>query len=317
MEVFRSLDDVPPHFGPSAVTVGKFDGVHLGHRAVIARLKTTAAARGLVSAIVTFDRNPLAVLRPEVCPASLISVGQKLELLAATDPDATLVVEFDPPFSKLSPDEFVTRVLVDALHAEVVLVGKDFRFGAGGAGTVDVLRELGSEHGFEVILIDDVTVPGEGRRTSSTWIRELLDEGRVREAAELLGALPTIRGVVVHGHARGRVLGYPTANMSPVVEGFVPADGVYAAWLTARGVRYPAAVSVGNNPTFGGVPEKQVEAHAIDANFDIYDDTVEISFVEYVRAMQKFPGADELAEQMGRDEDRIRVILGVAPKSEP
>jgi len=317
VEIFRSLGDVPHDFGPSAVTVGKFDGVHLGHRAVIARLRSTASAQGLASVVVTFDRNPLAVVRPELCPAPLISAEQKLELLAATDPDATLLIEFDTAFSRLTAEEFVTRVLVAALHAKVVLVGKDFRFGAGGSGTVDVLRELGAREGFEVILIEDVTGAGDGRRTSSTWIRELLDQGRVDEAAELLGSLPTIRGVVVHGHARGRVLGYPTANMSPEVEGFVPADGVYAAWFTARGIRYPAAVSVGNNPTFPGVPEKQVEAHAIDANFDIYDDTVEISFVQYVRPMQKFDGAEELAEQMGRDEDVIRVILGIPAKSSP
>lgn len=317
MEVFRSLGEIPHDFGPSAVTVGKFDGVHTGHRAVISRLKSTANARGLASVVVTFDRNPLAVVRPDVCPAPLISAEQKLELLAATDPDATLLIEFDAAFSHVSAEDFVRNILVDALHATVVLVGKDFRFGAGGAGTVEVLRELGSREGFEVILIEDVTGAGDRRRTSSTWIRELLDEGHVAQAAELLGSLPTIRGVVVHGQARGRVLGYPTANMSAEIEGFVPADGVYAAWLTARGIRYPAAVSVGNNPTFEGVPEKQVEAHAIDANFDIYNDTVEISFVEYVRPMHKFANAQALAEQMGRDVDAIRVILAVPAKTSP
>ncbi len=311
MQVFRSIEEVPADFGPSVLTIGKFDGVHIGHRAVIERVRTTARARGLMSVVLTFDRNPLAVLRPDVCPPELISAAQKLELLAETDPDATLMLTFDEEFSKLRADEFPARILKNALNAAVVLVGSDFRFGAGGSGDVDLLREHGALHGFEVIQIDDVPGHGAARRASSTWIRELLSEGRVAEAAKLLGSLPTIRGTVVHGQARGRVLGYPTANLSREVEGFVPGDGVYAAWLTARGIRYPAAVSVGNNPTFGDVPEKQVEAHAIDANFDIYDDMIEISFVDFVRPMHKFPGTDELAQQMGRDEEQIRRILGV------
>ena len=313
MRVFRSLSEIPADFGPSAVTIGKFDGVHAGHREMVHRLRTTATARGLVSAVITFDRNPLAVVRPELCPESLVSVEQKLELLAETDPDATLLLTFDRDVAAETPDEFVRSVLVDALQAKAVLVGADFRFGAGGAGTVGVLRELGAIHGFDVLVIDDVK-PADDRRVSSSWIRELLTEGRVAEAAVLLGKPHSIRGTVVHGFQRGRLLGYPTANLSREVEGFVPADGVYAAWLTARDIRYPAAVSIGNNPTFEGVPARQIEAHALDADFDIYDEVAEISFVEFVRGMRKFPGPDALAEQMGLDEDRIRSILGVAPR---
>lgn len=316
MQVFRSLSEIPADFGPSAVTIGKFDGVHAGHREMVHRLRTTATARGLVSAVITFDRNPLAVVRPELCPESLVSVEQKLELLAETDPDATLLLTFDRDVAAETPDEFVRSVLVDALHAEAVLVGADFRFGAGGAGTVEVLRALGAIHGFDVLVIDDVK-PADDRRVSSSWIRESLTEGRVAEAAELLGKPHSIRGTVVHGYQRGRLLGYPTANLSREVEGFVPADGVYAAWLTARDIRYPAAVSIGNNPTFEGVPARQIEAHALDADFDIYDEVAEISFIEFVRGMRKFPGPDALAEQMGLDEDRIRSILGVAPRQRP
>lgn len=308
MLLLEGVGAVPTGFGPSAVTIGKFDGVHGGHRAVIARLKAIAADRGLRSAVVTFDRNPLSLLRPEDCPLSLSSTAQKLELLADTGIDAALMVTFDREFAALPPEDFVRSILVDALRAQVVFVGSDFRFGARGAGTVDTLRELGVAGGFEVIVVDDVAPTGE-RRVSSTWVRELLEEGRVREAADLLGALPTIRAEVVHGAERGRTLGYPTANLSREVEGFVPADGVYAAWLTVRGVRYPAAVSVGNNPTFGGVPEKQVEAHALDQSFDLYGQLVEVAFVEYVRGMRKFSGAEALAEQMRADEQRVRGIL--------
>lgn len=314
MRIFTSLSDVPADFGPSVVTIGKFDGVHDGHRAMVHRLRTTAAARGLASVVVTFDRNPLSLLRPEVCPEPLVSTEQKLDLLAATDPDATLVLTFDRSLAEETPEEFVRTVLVEPLRAAVVLVGADFRFGAKGAGSVETLIELGATHGFEVLVVDDVTAV-DGRRVSSSWIRELLSEGRVAEAARLLGAPHTIRGTVVHGHQRGRQLGYPTANLSREVDGFVPADGVYAAWLTARDIRYPAAVSIGNNPTFEGIVGRQIEAHAIDAAFDIYDEVVDVSFVEYIRGMRKFPGPDELAVQMGADEDQIRTILGVPPKA--
>jgi riboflavin kinase/FMN adenylyltransferase len=306
--------DVPADFGPSAVTIGKFDGVHAGHRAVIEQLRSVAHERGLVATVVTFDRHPLSLLRPELCPVALVSQDQKLELLENAGVEATLTLTFDKAFSEIPAEEFIRTVLVDALHAKVVLVGSDFRFGAKGAGNVALLEEVGRSLGFEVIVIADVAPDGD-RRVSSTWVRELLAEGRVDAAAELLGTLPTIRAVVVHGEQRGRLLGYPTANLSPQIEGYIPADGVYAAWLTVDGVRYPAAVSIGNNPTFEGVPEKQVEAHAIDQKLDLYDRTVEVSFVKYVRGMRKFDGMESLAAQMSNDEREVRELLGVAPKA--
>ncbi len=313
MHIFDSLADVPEGFGPSAVTIGKFDGVHAGHRAVIDRLKSTAHARALRSVVVTFDRNPLALLRPDECPANLVSNQQKLELLAETGVDATVILAFDSNLSALPPEQFVESILVDALATKAVLAGADFRFGAGGSGTMATLSELGQTFGFDVLTMEDVLASDE-RRASSSWIRRLLDEGRVTEAGDLLGRAPTVRGTVVRGQQRGRELGYPTANLSPELEGFIPADGVYAAWLTAGGVRYPAAVSVGNNPTFEGVPDKQIEAHAIDQHLDLYGQIVEVSFVEYIRGMVKFSGPDALSEQMSMDEHRIRSVLGVAPK---
>lgn len=314
MLTWFSPAEVPGSFGPSAVTIGKFDGVHAGHRAVMEQLRIAAAERSLVPTVVTFDRNPMSLLRPELCPESLVSQAQKLELLADAGVEATLTLTFDRAFSELPAETFVSSVLVDALHAKVVLVGSDFRFGAKGAGTIGLLRSLGEKFGFEVVQIADVARRGD-RRVSSTWVRELLAEGRVDEAADLLGALPSIRALVVHGEERGRTLGYPTANLSPEIEGYIPADGVYAAWLTVGETRYPAAVSVGNNPTFEGVPEKQVEAHAIDQHFDLYDSRVEVSFVRYIRPMHKFPSAEALSTQMGLDELEIRGVLGVAPPS--
>lgn len=312
MEVFRGIDSVPADFGPSAVTIGKFDGVHAGHRAVLDALEEVAADEGLISTVVTFDRNPLSVLAPERCPDALVSNYQKLELLDAAGVGATLEVAFDRAFSEQEPEHFVTSVLVEALKAEVVFVGADFRFGVRGSGTVELLRSLGTRHDFEVRQIPELLGgTAGGRRVSSTMIRELLDAGKITEATAALGRPHRIRSVVVHGEQRGRELGYPTANLSPDIEGFIPRDGVYAAWATALGKRYGAAVSIGNNPTFEGVPQKQVEAHLLDQQLDLYDEPIELEFVEYIRPMNKFPSAQALATQMGEDERSIRAVLGL------
>jgi len=317
---FSSLGEIPAGFGPSAVAIGKFDGVHAGHRRVIAELREVAARDSLTATIVTFDRHPLALLRPEACPPPLVSNAQKVELLAGTGVDATLMLEFDRAFSEQSPQEFVERILVDALHAKVVMVGADFRFGNRGSGTVDTLREFGDRLGFAVHVIDDVVEPEAGsehrRRASSTWIRELLAAGRVAEAAQVLGHEPTVRGEVVMGAQRGRALGFPTANLSPRNEGFIPGDGVYAAWFTADGVRYGSAVSIGNNPTFDGVPEKQVEAHVLDETIDLYGKVVEVAFVEFIRGQVKYSTIEALIEQIADDERKVRVILGYPEKRE-
>jgi riboflavin kinase/FMN adenylyltransferase len=324
VQFFDGLSAVPQGFGPSAVTIGKFDGVHAGHRAVIAALKEVAAERGLVSTVVTFDRHPLSVLNPAKCPDALVSIAQKDELLEATGLDATLMLTFDRAFSEQTPEEFVSAVLVDALHARVVLVGADFRFGNKGRGDFAMLQRLGPELGFEVQLIPEAKFGAEGaestagaddaRRASSTWIRELLGAGDVARATELLGRMPSLRSIVVHGEQRGRELGYPTANLSPDLEGLIPADGVYACWATIDGVRYGAAVSIGNNPTFAGVPQKRVEAHLLDQDLDLYGKSIELEFVRYIRSMEKFDSVDALVAQMHRDDDDIRAELSLAPR---
>jgi riboflavin kinase/FMN adenylyltransferase len=309
VQLFTGLAEVPEGFGPSAVTIGKFDGVHAGHRAVIAALETVAHERGLLSTVVTFDRHPLSVLNPAKCPDALISNAQKVELLGVTGLDATLMLTFDRAFSEQAPEDFVTSVLVDALRARVVFVGADFRFGNKGAGDFAMLERLGPQYGFEVRLIPEVMVGEHGRRASSTWIRELLEAGDVVGAALVLGRLPSIRSTVVPGEQRGRELGYPTANLDPALEGFIPADGVYACWATVGGERYGAAVSIGNNPTFEGVPQKQVEAHLLDQNMDLYGRRIELEFVDYIRPMNKFESVEALVVQMREDEQRIRAIL--------
>jgi riboflavin kinase/FMN adenylyltransferase len=308
MTVLRGVDAVPADWPASAVSIGKFDGVHAGHRAVINELKTLARREGLAAVVVTFDRHPLALLNPAKRPTELVSVQQKLDLLAETGIDATLVLTFDAALAALAPEDFVRDILVDTLHAKHVSVGRDFRFGARGAGDAALLTELGRRYGFDVRLIDDVMPHGE-RRVSSTWIRELLSAGDVRAATRLLGHTPTVRGEVVHGAARGRELGYPTANLSPRSEGLIPADGVYAGWLTDKGKRYPAAISIGNNPTFDGVPQKQVEAYVLDEDIDLYDHVVEVAFVEHIRGMVAFTGIEPLIRQMQDDVEKTREIL--------
>ena len=311
MQFWDALADVPADLGPTAVTIGKFDGVHVGHRAVIDLLEQVAAERGLTSAVVTFDRHPLAVLRPGSVPRSLVSNRQKRELLGAAGVAATLMLTFDDELRSLTPAQFVDRILVGALHARVVFVGDDFRFGVRGSGTVDTLRELGAERGLEVVSIDDVRLGG-GRRASSTWIRELLEAGDVARAGELLGREPAVRGIVVHGEQRGRELGFPTANLAPDSEGYVPADGVYAARVLVGDTTYPAAVSVGHNPTFEGVPEKQVEAHLLDVSMDLYGQELTVMFVDWVRGNVAFEGIDALIEHIRADVVRTREVLGLS-----
>ena len=314
MIVFRDPADVPVDFGPSVVAIGKFDGVHTGHRAVIARLLEDAAAAEARSVAVTFDRNPLAVLRPERCPDSVVSTERKLELLGDLDLDATLVLRFDEELASLEAADFVRKILVDALTVRTVLVGRDFRFGRGGAGTPELLRELGPEYGFTVDVVDDVYLAGSERRVSSSWIRELLAEGAVDQAAELLGRTPDVRGEVVHGLKRGRELGFPTANLSDVVDALVPADGIYAGWLIDHdtGIRHPAAVSVGTNPTFDDVPRRQVEAHVLDeTTLDLYGHDVTVQFTHRLRGMVAFEGIEKLKAQIGADVDAARELLAV------
>lgn len=325
MIVFRSPAEVPAGFGPSVVAIGKFDGVHTGHRAVIDRARVDAATGDARVVAVTFDRNPLALLRPEICPENLIGVHQKLAQLELAGVDATLMLTFDRALADLTPREFVEHVLVDALDVRVVLVGEDFRFGRGGAGNPEVLRELGAEFGFDVEVVADVRATEGGRRVSSTWVREALAEGDVATAGRLLGRSPSVWGEVVHGLKRGRELGFPTANLSTEREGFVPADGVYAGWLidegpvgvgdgrgerARRSIRYPAAISVGTNPTFDDVLVRQVEAYVLDeTDLDLYGHRVEVQFEDRIRGMVAFRGIEALIAQMADDVARVRAQL--------
>lgn len=317
MIVFRDIEEVPADFGPSVVAIGKFDGVHSGHRAVVDRARIEAAGAGARVVAVTFDRNPLSFLRPELCPDPLTSLDQKLDLLAAEGVDATLVLRFDAELAALPARTFVERFLVSGLGAVTVMVGEDFRFGRGGEGDPQLLTTLGAEGGFAVDVVSDVQ--GGGRRVSSTWVRDALERGDVEGAARLLGRPHAMRGIVVHGLKRGRELGFPTANLAPDAEGFVPADGVYAGWLVDEGAdrdparavtHYPAAISVGTNPTFDDVPVRQVEAYVLDeTQLDLYGHRVEVQFTHRIRGMVAFEGIEPLRAQIADDVDHVRAAL--------
>ena len=294
----------------SAVSIGKFDGVHAGHRAVLRELIARARSLGVEAVAVTFDRNPLEVIRPDRCPPLLVTLERKLELLAAAGVDATVVLRFDEARAAQAPEDFVTEILIEGLGARSVEVGADFRFGAKGAGSVATLRELGATAGFETVVVDDVGV-ADDTRISASRIRALVAEGRVREASVLLGALPSITGEVVHGHARGRDLGFPTANLAPNSVGPVPADGVYAGWLTAAGRRMPAAISVSDNPTFEREDTTKVEAYVIDEDLDLYGQIVEVEFQDRIRGIEAFSSIDDLIVRMGIDVTEARSMLGV------
>jgi riboflavin kinase/FMN adenylyltransferase len=253
----------------------------------------------------------------------LTGLDDRLELLAATGLDAVLLVAYTLEFASQTPEEFVTSYLVDGLRAHTVVVGHDVRFGKDNAGTLATMMELGARHGFEVVAVDDVgdCVPpaGTGRqRWSSSAVRALLAEGDVAQAAEVLGRAHRVRGTVVHGDARGRELGFPTANLGEI-QGMVPSDGVYAGWMVRPHLAevdaghpdcvLPAAISVGTNPTFDGV-ERRVEAYVLDrTDLELYDEEVVLEFVERLRPTLRFDGIDALVTQMHDDVSRARVIL--------
>lgn len=311
MHRWTDLDQVPPGFGPSVVTIGNFDGVHLGHRQVLTRMVADAAAAGAQSVAVTFDPHPRRLHRPEDAPPLITGVRDKLELLASTGLDAVLVQPYTWEFARQSPEEFVRRFLVDGLRAVTVVVGRDVRFGWQNAGDLSTMLELGSRHGFTVEVIPEVTTPDGARRWSSTWVRELLRSGDVAGAAEILGRPHRLRGVVVEGDKRGRELGFPTANLASDADGLVPADGVYAGWLSRpSGDRLPAAISIGTNPTFAG-ESRRVEAYVLGrTDLDLYGDEILLEFVERLRPTLKFDSVDDLIATMHDDVAKARVVLG-------
>ncbi|MET1036298.1 MAG: bifunctional riboflavin kinase/FAD synthetase [Arthrobacter sp.] len=312
MHYWKGLEAVPAGYGPSVVTLGNFDGVHRGHRAVLRRLVDAARERGAAAVAISFNPHPAQVHRPGTSPPLIMGIEDRIDSLAESGVDALLMIHYTLEFAQATAEQFVKEVFVDRLGARAVVIGHDVRFGRDNEGDFDTMVELGRLHGFEVLGIDDI---GEDRRWSSTWIREALVNGDVHTARDILGRPHRMRGEVVHGAARGRALGFPTANLSTDASGIIPADGVYAGWLVDEAeVRWPAAISVGSNPTFEGV-SRQVEAHVIDRpteaveDFDLYGQQVVVEFVARLRPMVAYRGVEALIEQMRDDVEHSRAIL--------
>ena len=288
----------------SVVVIGVFDGVHKGHQVLLNRAKEIAAGRTIIA--LTFDPHPTTVLAPNRAPTMLTTLADRVELLKIHNADQVAVLKFNEKFAAMSPEDFVKSVLIGQLHVGAVVVGENFTYGHKAAGNVETLKQAGVENNFEV---DIQELKKDSEVISSSRIRELVIEGNVEKARELLSRPHRLDGVVVHGEKRGREIGYPTANLGKIEGQTIPADGVYAGWLTVGINFWPAAISIGTNPTFEGDRARQVEAYALDQEgLDLYDKNASIEFGWYLRPTVKFDSLDELLLQMKKDCDKAREL---------
>ena len=319
---WRGLEATPADLGRTVVTIGMYDGVHRGHQSLIGRAVERARELGRPCLLLTFDPHPSEVVRPGSHPAILTSLDRKAELIADLGVDAMCVLPFTPNFMRLSPESFTHSVLVEHLHAAQVVVGQNFTYGHRAAGNVASLTEEGRRFGFTVEGVPLASVeadPTDGTVTiSSTYIRACVAAGDMATAAVALGRPHRVDGVVVRGDRRGRELGYPTANVESPPYTAVPADGVYAGHLVLRsphgvsGDRYPAAVSIGTNPTFQGT-RRSVEAYLLDFDGDLYGEHVGVEFVQRLRPMTAFPDVAALIDAMAKDVEQTRAVLELPP----
>lgn len=330
--IWHSLSEVPAELGATAVSIGNYDGVHRGHRHVLSQLIHHARSRALTPVALTFWPHPRHVMRGVAEPPLITGHEDRDRLLLLAGVGGVLDLEFTREFAQHEADEFVRIFLVEGLGARCVVLGEDALFGRANAGTIETMRELGEQYGFEVVTVSDLGPEGQGSgRISSSAIREALLGGDVEGAAVMLGRRHTVADVVHHGHRRGREMGFPTANLGPAPQGLVPADGVYAGFLTVIEQHpghlgtpalagAPATISIGTNPTFTGqgVPQRTVEAYVHDDHtLDLYGDTVRLEFVDYQRPTLKFDGIGALVEQMHRDVEVTRRTLDISSASEP
>jgi riboflavin kinase/FMN adenylyltransferase len=288
----------------NVVLIGVFDGVHKGHQLLLDRAKEIADGRAIIA--LTFDPHPTTVFAPEKAPTALTTLADRVELLKIHGADQVAVMKFNEKFAAMSPAAFVSDVLVGQLHASTVVVGKNFTYGHKAAGNVDSLIAEGLAHNFTV---DVQELKGDTEVISSSRIRALVVDGKVEEARTLLSRPHRLDGVVIHGEKRGREIGYPTANLGKIDGQTIPADGVYAGWLTVGINFWPAAISIGTNPTFEGERGRQVEAYALDQEgLELYDKNASIEFGWYLRPTLKFDSLDELLVQMKKDCDKAREL---------
>jgi riboflavin kinase/FMN adenylyltransferase len=307
---FDSLDAIPRDFASSAVTIGKFDALHLGHQFLLHELQERADEHALSAVVVTFDRHPLDTLKPGKAPQPIIGQLQKRFHLADAGIDALVTLPFDDAMATLSPEQFVSEILVGKLKAKLVVVGHAFRFGANGEGDCELMARLAHQHGFKFIELPQFKIDDEV--VSATRIREELDRGDIAAAAKLLGRPHVTTGKVEHGLKIGRTIGFPTANIDRNCEGYLPLDGVYAGWMHVDGQKLPTAISIGINETFQAVP-RLAEAFVLDRkDLDLYDKVVNLEYVEFIRPAAKFNGVEDLVDEINRDIAKIRVVLGLA-----
>lgn len=304
-QIFQGLADIPP--GRRAVALGTFDGVHLGHRAVVRAAVGAAQRHGVSACAASFHPRPVTVLRPGTPPNTLAGVALRTRLLLEAGADEVALLRFDRRLAELDAERFVREILLERLGAVALAVGRDFRFGADRSGDVALLERLGAQHGFEVEPIE--LLGADGERISSSRIRGLIAEGRVAEAAALLGRAPSVEGTVQHGDKRGREIGFPTANLGVVPGQQLPAEGVYAGWaLVPPGERrYAAAISVGRNPHFADVDDLRIEAHLLDYDGDeLYGTPVRLEFVSMLRVQEVYADLDALVAQITADVHETR-----------
>ncbi|MDY7001276.1 MAG: bifunctional riboflavin kinase/FAD synthetase [Thermodesulfobacteriota bacterium] len=306
MIVVRNVAELGDILRGSCLTIGNFDGVHLGHQRLLSRVTAKAKAQGLESIAVTFDPHPMRVLAGPHTPPFITLTGQKLELIGALGLECTVVLEFTREMAALEPEQFVKTYLVEGLKVKEMVIGYDYAFGRDRKGNFDLLLKLGEKYGFRVERLGPVII--DGAVVSSTRIRDLIQVGKVWEARSLLGRFYTVRGKVVRGRDRGgRLLGFPTANLQ-LVDEFFPKTGVYAIWAVFADKTWPAVANIGYNPTFGN-KVLSVEAHILDFDQEIYDKDLRVSFVQRLRSEKKFSGIEELSAQIKKDIALGRQIL--------
>jgi len=286
----------------NVVVIGVFDGVHKGHQSILERAKEIADGRKIIA--LTFDPHPTTVFAPDRAPTLLTTLADRVVLLKIHGADQVAVMKFDEKFAAMSPEDFVNQILIKQLEAGEVIVGQNFTYGHKAAGNVDSLK---AHSDFKVHVLD--LQADEEATVSSTRIRTSITNGDVESVKLLLTRPHRLDGIVVHGEARGREIGYPTANLGNIEGQTIPADGVYAGWLTVGINRWPAAISIGTNPTFAGVRGRQVEAYALDqVGLDLYDQEATIEFGWHLRETLKFDGLDPLLVQMKKDCDLARKL---------
>jgi riboflavin kinase/FMN adenylyltransferase len=309
MIIYRSIDEITAPLQNPVVTIGNFDGVHLGHREMFRRLKESAAEIGGVSVVVTFDPHPLRVVASGKSIALINTLEEKVKLIAASGLDYLLIIPFEQNFANVTATEFVEQILVDRIGVRRLLIGYDYAFGKGREGNVELLRQLGEKLSFRVDVLAPISV--NGTIYSSSLIRTLIREGNVGEVVLYLGRHFSIGGRVVHGRHRGKTLGFPTANIVTDKE-LVPADGVYAVKVRIGAKLYDGACNIGNNPTFAD-GQQSIEAFVFDFDGELYGQDIRLYFIERVRDEQRFSSTQDLVEAISADVRRCREILASTP----